>query len=88
MAKIVRREHGYAGGGASAADCRSQPISCHVLEHAPIQVAVVARAELEHGRENNRCHDASAPQRRRPPQARKVAKRASRRLTLRITAPC
>jgi hypothetical protein len=47
-----RRSCGLNVGTPAAVQARlnrgAQPVRCHVLEHAPIRVAIVARAELEY----------------------------------------
>jgi hypothetical protein len=54
-----RRSCGLNVGTPAAVQARlnrgAQPVRCHVLEHAPIRVAIVARAELEYLNRTTPC---------------------------------
>jgi hypothetical protein len=67
VAEVVRREHRHGGGAAGAGDCRPQPARREACEHGRSEVAVLARHELDHGREHVR-------RRRHPSRSARLAR--------------
>lgn len=60
VAKVVRREHGNANADARPPNRHAQAVGSDALEHAPVGVTVVARAQLEYGFEHDR-HGSGLP---------------------------
>jgi hypothetical protein len=50
----MRREHWHTGRPARSGDRRAEAVGTEVLEDTPLGRAVVARDEIEHGREDRR----------------------------------
>ncbi len=56
MAEVVRRERRHAGGPARSRNRRAEAVGAEALEDAPLGCAIVARDELDDGREDRRRH--------------------------------